>query len=136
MTVSTKLGALFVLILFAASLRAERIYVVYEHSMMWIDAETGSGGIGMGGGVDYDIGVSPDRHTLYHLAGEQLALRDPQTLDNFQGFDTTFAVPHRLRCILPAKSRWRLHAAGPCSISRNCTVPQHRRTWPLPRSIR
>jgi DNA-binding beta-propeller fold protein YncE len=100
MRLSIRLVALSLMSFLAVSLDAERIYVVYDQSMMWMDAETGAGGMGMGGGVAYDIAVSPDRRTLYHLSGEQLAIRDPQTFQEFRGFE----VPHRLRWILPARS--------------------------------
>jgi DNA-binding beta-propeller fold protein YncE len=76
--------------------------------MMWMDAETGVGGSGMGGGLAYDIAVSPDRRALYHLAGEHLAMRDPQTFQEVRGFE----VPHRLRWILPARSSMAIGSRG------------------------
>ncbi len=100
------------LVLFGVSLRAERIYVVYDQSVTWIDPETGNLGNGIGGGVNYDVAISADRRVLYHLAGEALALRDPQTFDSVQTSDTTFAVPHRLRWTLPVKSSIALAPSG------------------------
>ena len=61
------------------------------------------------GDSEYDVAVSPDRRTLYHIAGEQLTLRDP---DNFQGSDNTFRIANRLRWILPAKATMTLDYRG------------------------
>jgi hypothetical protein len=43
--------------------------------------------------------------TLYHLSGEQLALRDARTLQPFHYNHApfTFEIPHRLHWILPSR---------------------------------
>jgi WD40 repeat protein len=106
MLCSTSLMTPFVMFLFATSLAGERLYIVHSDSMAWIDPTTGvPGPVWIGGGTDYDLAISPDGRTLYHLSGEQLAFRDARTLQPFHYNHApfTFEIPHRLHWILPAR---------------------------------
>src|SRR5260370_39012707 len=96
---STSLITPFVMLLLASSLAGERLYIVNSDSMAWIDPTTGiPGPMGIGGGTDYYLSLSPDGRTLYHLSGHQLALRAAHVRRFFHDSHGTIPcqIAHRL----------------------------------------